>query len=178
MKSIAVNTGDFSIVKFPVIMWGFNFWRITIIALIAIMGFVLASYGQVDMAEPANMTNKTLAFAMVLILGTLSFLVIPPMQKKSLKAGWADDLPPQDIADIPTQVAEIEPETEKISVEEHLYLTTREQGICTMLLDGRQPKEIAYSLKISYSTVNFHTTNLYRKLKIQSRSELFSKFRK
>jgi DNA-binding CsgD family transcriptional regulator len=45
-----------------------------------------------------------------------------------------------------------------------------------MLLAGRSPKEIAYTLKISYPTVNFHTTNLYRKMGIQSRAELFAKY--
>jgi DNA-binding CsgD family transcriptional regulator/uncharacterized membrane protein YwzB len=61
--------------------------------------------------------------------------------------------------------------------EEH-GLTDREQEIFAMLLDGRAPKEIAHSLKIVCKTVNFHTSNLYRKLGIQSRAELFAKFKK
>ena len=63
-------------------------------------------------------------------------------------------------------------ETEK----DHLDLTPREQELLTMLLTGLAPKEIAYTLKISNNTVNFHQKNLYRKLGIQSRAELFAKY--
>jgi diguanylate cyclase (GGDEF)-like protein len=45
-----------------------------------------------------------------------------------------------------------------------------------MLLDGCAPKEIAHILKISYDTVHFHQKNLYRKLGIQSRAELFARY--
>jgi DNA-binding CsgD family transcriptional regulator len=65
-------------------------------------------------------------------------------------------------------------ETETIEAKKTVNLTSREQEVFTMLLDGRAPKEIAYTLKISYPTVNFHITNLYRKLKIHSRAELFA----
>ena len=54
-------------------------------------------------------------------------------------------------------------------------LTKREQEILIMLLNGLAPKEIAYDLKISCPTVNFHTNNLYKKLGIRSRAELFAK---
>ena len=54
-------------------------------------------------------------------------------------------------------------------------LTKREQEILVRLLNGLAPKEIAHNLKVSYPTVNFHTNNLYRKLGIQSRTELFAK---
>jgi DNA-binding CsgD family transcriptional regulator len=57
-------------------------------------------------------------------------------------------------------------------------LTNREQEIIAMLLDGKAPKEIAHSLKIAIKTVDFHTANLYRKLGIQSRAELFAKYKK
>ncbi len=45
-----------------------------------------------------------------------------------------------------------------------------------MLLAGRAPKEIAFTLKVSYYTVLFHQKNLYRKLGIQSRAELFARY--
>ena len=55
-------------------------------------------------------------------------------------------------------------------------LTAREQEILTMLLNGISPKEIAYNQNISYSTVNFHRNNLYKKLNVNSLQELFSKY--
>jgi len=67
-------------------------------------------------------------------------------------------------------------ETEKINIRDNLNLTPREQEIFTMLLDGKSPKEIASILKVSYDTVGFHQKNLYRKLGIQSRAELFARY--
>jgi DNA-binding CsgD family transcriptional regulator len=59
--------------------------------------------------------------------------------------------------------------------EEH-GLTDREREIFLLLLSGREPKEIAFALKISYSGVNFHIKNLFGKLGIQSRAELLVKY--
>jgi DNA-binding CsgD family transcriptional regulator len=56
-------------------------------------------------------------------------------------------------------------------------LTAREQEIALMLLEGRLLKDCAVTLDISYSTVKFHATNIYRKLGIGGRSELLSVFR-
>jgi DNA-binding CsgD family transcriptional regulator len=67
-------------------------------------------------------------------------------------------------------------QTEAINAQNNLELTPREQEIFTMLLTGKAPKEIAFTLKISPYTVNFHQKNLYRKLGIQSRAELFAKY--
>jgi DNA-binding CsgD family transcriptional regulator/TPR repeat protein len=64
-----------------------------------------------------------------------------------------------------------------IKRDQGLNLTQREQEILSLLLAGTAPKEIAYNLKIKYPTVNFHMNNLYRKLGIQSRAELFAKFK-
>jgi len=55
-------------------------------------------------------------------------------------------------------------------------LTTRENEVFSMLLTGLNPKEIAYSLNVSYYTIDFHRKNLYRKLGIHSRVELFTRF--
>jgi DNA-binding CsgD family transcriptional regulator len=55
-------------------------------------------------------------------------------------------------------------------------LTNREQEILTMLLSGKEPKEIASSLNISYSGVNYHIKNIFVKFGIQSRAELMVKY--
>ena len=57
-----------------------------------------------------------------------------------------------------------------------MELTKRENEILTMLLTSMNLKRIAFILKISYYTVNFHCKNIYRKLGIQSRTELFVLF--
>jgi len=65
---------------------------------------------------------------------------------------------------------------EVISAEKDDNLTTREQEIMELLLEGMALKEISGALKISLKTVDFHRDNLYRKLGIQSQKELFTKY--
>ena len=63
------------------------------------------------------------------------------------------------------------------TTKEECGLTVREQEIFNLLLAGKEPKEIALSLKLSYSGVNFHIKNLFGKLRLQSRAELLVKYR-
>ena len=56
-------------------------------------------------------------------------------------------------------------------------LTPKELEIFTLLLEGKSPKEIGYSLSISYDTVITHQKNIYRKLEVNSIRELFAKFK-
>ena len=53
--------------------------------------------------------------------------------------------------------------------------TDREKEVCKLLLTELTFREIASVLNLSYSGVTFHSRNLYRKLGIQSRTELFLK---
>jgi DNA-binding CsgD family transcriptional regulator len=115
---------------------------------------------------------KFLAFGVVLVLVSISLLLMPFMQKKLFDADWTDGFYLRDMENYVLPFAQ----TEAIKTENNLDLTPREQEIFTMLLTGKAPKEIAYTLKISYYTVNFHQKNLYRKLGIQSRAELFARY--
>ena len=51
-----------------------------------------------------------------------------------------------------------------------LGLTPREGDVLRLLAQGRSNREIADSLYISPSTVNFHVTNLLAKLELDSRT--------
>jgi len=57
-------------------------------------------------------------------------------------------------------------------------LSAREIEICKLLLTELSLKDISYNLGITYSGVNFHAQNVYRKLNVQSRTELFVKLGK
>lgn len=59
---------------------------------------------------------------------------------------------------------------------EDFSLTAREKELAVLLLSGEAQKNIAVNMGVSYSTVRFHSNNLYRKLNIQSRAELFALF--
>jgi diguanylate cyclase (GGDEF)-like protein len=116
--------------------------------------------------------DKVLAFSIVLVLVCLCLLFMPLIQKRLFEADWTDGLYLRDMEGYSQPLAE----TEKINARDHLNLTPREQEIFTMLLDGKAPKEIAFTLKVSYDTVGFHQKNLYRKLGVQSRAELFARY--
>ena len=55
-------------------------------------------------------------------------------------------------------------------------LTAREQAVLAKLAEGFVPKEVAAELGISYDTVRNHTTNIYTKLHVHSRSEAILKY--
>jgi len=55
-------------------------------------------------------------------------------------------------------------------------LTPREKEILDLLLEGSLAKEIAHKLDISISTVDFHRTNIYKKLDIHNIQEVFIKY--
>jgi DNA-binding CsgD family transcriptional regulator len=101
---------------------------------------------------------------------------MPLMQRKLFDADWTDGLYLRDMAGFPEEYSRPFAQTEAIKAKNNLDLTPREEEIFTMLLSGRAPKEIAHTLKISPYTVNFHQKNLYRKLGIQSRAELFARY--
>jgi len=116
--------------------------------------------------------NKVLAFGVVLVLVCFCLLFMPLIQKRLFEADWTDGLYLRDMEEYTKPLAE----TEEINTKDSLNLTSREEEILTLLLGGSAPKEIAGTLKISYDTVLFHQKKLYRKLGIQSRSELFTRY--
>jgi DNA-binding CsgD family transcriptional regulator len=68
------------------------------------------------------------------------------------------------------------PDTEDVESIEQFGLSPREKEIFLLLLGDSQRKHIADTLNIGNGTVNFHVNNLYKKLGIQSRIELFAKY--
>ena len=54
-------------------------------------------------------------------------------------------------------------------------LSPRETEICNLLLTTLSPKEVAFNLNLTYSGTYFHIQNLYRKLGVGNREELFVK---
>jgi DNA-binding CsgD family transcriptional regulator len=56
-------------------------------------------------------------------------------------------------------------------------LSKREAEVCDLLLHGYTLRQISAILPIAYSTVNTYCTSAYRKLGINSRTELLLKFK-
>lgn len=55
------------------------------------------------------------------------------------------------------------------------HLSNREQEVVRLLLQGKSNKQIAASLSLSESTVEFHLKNIYTKYHVRSRVELILK---
>lgn len=103
-----------------------------------------------------NIHYDVVVFVIVLALACICIMLTPILDKKLFNTHWSDEF-------------------EQPSVDE-LGLTAREREIFLLLLTEDSPKQIAGKLMISTATVNFHTNNLYRKLNIQSRTQLFAEY--
>ncbi len=98
------------------------------------------------------------------------FILMSPAYSKHLfHAAWSEDFYAIDMGEATRQV-------EQSALLEKQNLSPREKEVAALLLNGRAAKEIAWELKISVHTANFHIKNLYKKLDIGSRSELFALF--
>lgn len=56
-------------------------------------------------------------------------------------------------------------------------LTERETEVLQLIQEGHTNKQVAQSLKITPDTVKFHIKNIYEKLKVSSRAELFKLYK-
>ena len=119
-------------------------------------------------------SNHVIAISVVVVLCSFCLLILPYLQKRLFSVDWTDGLHLKDMPEYTQGLAV----TEAVNNREQLGLTEREHEVFTMLLNGMAPKDIAYTLKVSYETVRFHTKNLYGKLDIRKRAELFAKYGK
>jgi RNA polymerase sigma factor (sigma-70 family) len=55
-------------------------------------------------------------------------------------------------------------------------LTTREQQVVALVCHGLPNKEIAQKLRVAEGTVKIHLNRIFQKLRVQSRSELISRY--
>lgn len=99
------------------------------------------------------------AIVMVILLA-----LSPWLTKVYFSGGWAEDSRLSDVNKSMTRLDEYS-------------LSKREKEICLLLLKGYTMRQAAYMLDISYPTVNTYCTSLYRKLNINSRTELLVLFK-
>lgn len=96
------------------------------------------------------------------------FIFMSPAYSKHLfSADWSKDLYSVDMA-------ERERRQGQLDLLENFNLSPREREVANYLLVGLTTKDIAIALDISVNTVNFHIKNLYKKLGISARGELFA----
>lgn len=55
---------------------------------------------------------------------------------------------------------------------ESAKLTPRELEVLNLIAQGKADKEIATELRLSFRTVRYHVTNIFRKVNVSTRAEL------
>lgn len=71
----------------------------------------------------------------------------------------------------------IEIDNEKLYMFKKYNLSKREIEVCKLLLEGYTMRQISGVLSIAYPTVNTYCTSLYRKIEINSKTELMIVFK-
>jgi len=111
-----------------------------------------------------NLANSSQVSLVASILsGTVMilFLMISPALSQTLyEDNWAKDAKKKEVID------------EHLPLFKKYNLTNRETEVCELLLKGHTLRQISGILAIAYPTVNTYCTAIYRKLCINSRTEL------
>lgn len=96
----------------------------------------------------------------------MSFMVSSPlMAQEQYYSDWARDSGMTDV------------DNEQLYLFKKYSLSKREMEVCKLLLQGYTLRQISAILSIAYSTVNTYCTCAYRKLNINSRTELLIMFK-
>ncbi len=144
-------------------------FRIFKLCLVVILPVSMISYvipGAISAYSPDFLP---LAATLTSVFVFIVFILMSPAYSKYLfYAEWSDDF-------LSIDMTEAERQVEESNILENLKLTPREKEVAALLLNGKDAKQIAEQLKISIHTANFHIKNLYKKLGVNSRSELFSR---
>ena len=115
--------------------------------------------------------EKIPVISLIFVLAMLFLFVItmPSSYKNLFSQVWITDLSRSDMRHIKGKVEEVD-RFEKYG------LTPRQKEVAVLLLAAKTRRQIAGELGLSESTVKTHTSDLYRKLGIGSRAELFCLF--
>ncbi|MDR0851127.1 MAG: helix-turn-helix transcriptional regulator [Clostridiales Family XIII bacterium] len=147
-----------------------QFFRIYCLVEFVLMGFVSPILGTLFAGIGSH--YNYIAFGVVIVVICIMLVLQPVLSKYVFGSAWVSELNTLDERKYPEAAAE----AAEADRTEDLGLTAREKQVFTLLLTGMPKKQIATELKISNPTINFHANNLYRKLNIQSRVELFAKY--
>ena len=116
---------------------------------------------------PEHIPVITLVFVLLMLF--LFVITMPFSYRHLFSAVWITDLSREDMR-------RIEEKVEDVDRFEKYGLTPRQKEVAVLLLAAKTRRQIAGELGLSESTVKTHTSDLYKKLGIGSRAELFRLF--
>ncbi|NMA65265.1 MAG: helix-turn-helix transcriptional regulator [Clostridiaceae bacterium] len=134
-------------------------------------GFLLSSICYLSASIFVKVTGQgdqlvapPILMAFVSICIVILFFLLSPFFIKMLYSGeWIDDSYREDISQCTRLEARLK----------DYKLTPAEIEVCRLLLDGYTLRQISGILSKAYPTINTYCTSIYRKLNINSRTELF-----
>jgi DNA-binding CsgD family transcriptional regulator len=116
--------------------------------------------------QRANSFEISMVASVISVVVMLLFIMLSPMVSQShYYNDWAKD----------SEKTEID--NEQVYMFKKYQLSKREIEVCKLLLQGYTMRQISGILSIAYSTVNTYCTSTYRKLGINSRTELLILFK-
>ena len=135
------------------------------IVLIGICGGV-SGVAVGNIIHDANTASVTLIASIVTAAVMMVFMILSPiLTQEQYYSDWARD----------SEMMEID--NDQLYLFKKYQLSRRETEVCKLLLQGYTLRQISAMLSISYSTVNTYCTCSYRKLNINSRTELMILFK-
>lgn len=124
----------------------------------------LASFIFVKLSGQGQEPVSSVMMAFISICIIILFFILSPFFIKMLYSGeWMDDTYRRDIS----QCSRIEAKLKDYK------LTPAEIEVCCLLLEGYTLRQISGIQSKAYATINTYCTSIYRKLNINSRTELF-----
>ncbi len=114
---------------------------------------------------PESIPAVTLVYVLAMLL--LFLLTVPYTYKHLFSVGWIGELSREDME---------KPREGPVDRFRDYDLTPRQREVAELLLEAKTRRQIAGELGLSESTVKMHTAELYRRLGINSRVELFRLF--
>lgn len=123
-----------------------------------------------DVANDIFGDKVTVVALIYIFIIVITLLMLSPFSYKHLfSALWIHELKNEDMTAISEKVREVDRF-------EQYGLTPRQREVATLLLAAKTRRQISGELGLSESTVKTHTSDLYKKLNINSRVELFRIF--
>jgi DNA-binding CsgD family transcriptional regulator len=122
-----------------------------------IIGDVISRVGTIEISVAASMISAAVM--------TLFMVASPVIAQTQYENDWAKDSQHTDI------------DNEQFYIFSKYEMSKREMEVCRLLLQGYTMRQISGILSIAYSTVNTYCTSAYRKLGINSRTELLLMFK-
>lgn len=137
-----------------------------IVAVVMLVGVL--TYLAPDLLADMPLVLHATAMIVSVILFAVFLMLSPAYSSYLFSADWSDDLRRLTMSQAKKQM-------EQTDLFHNLKLTPREKEIAILLLQGYSIKQIAVDIGISFDTAKYHIKNLYKKLDISSRYELYGR---